>query len=211
MISFRVDDMTCGHCVGAITQAVKQVDPAADLQVDLASHRVGISGTSATAAAFCAAMAEAGYTPVELASVGAGEAGFPGRTAGDHVGPARRPGQRAAAPVAAAGLGHHTGHADRCGEGVDAVVHHVGLGRDHGERLGVDRRRLGGGLDGLRGRSGVFAVREAAGAQGVALQRSLKAQGKRLATLAVDGLSADEQAQLQALLLRLKRNLEAAG
>ena len=31
---FRVDDMTCGHCVQAITRAVKAVDPEASVVVD---------------------------------------------------------------------------------------------------------------------------------------------------------------------------------
>lgn len=73
MITFRVDDMTCGHCVGAITKAVQQVDPAADLQIDLASHRVEIGRSVASAAAFSAAMAEAGYTPVIVEAVAAGD------------------------------------------------------------------------------------------------------------------------------------------
>ena len=29
MIAFRVDDMTCGHCVKAITQAVRDADAGA--------------------------------------------------------------------------------------------------------------------------------------------------------------------------------------
>lgn len=29
MITFEVNDMTCGHCVGAITKAVGFVDPGA--------------------------------------------------------------------------------------------------------------------------------------------------------------------------------------
>jgi len=85
MITFRVDDMTCGHCVGAITKAVQQVDPAADLQIDLATHRVQIGRSVASAAAFGAAMAEAGYTPAVLddaTAVGAPQPGAKGGCCG---------------------------------------------------------------------------------------------------------------------------------
>jgi len=40
MITFEVNDMTCGHCVSSITRAVKALDPAAKVQIDLAAHRV---------------------------------------------------------------------------------------------------------------------------------------------------------------------------
>lgn len=35
MIELHVDGMTCGHCVSAVTRAVKSVDPQANVQVDL--------------------------------------------------------------------------------------------------------------------------------------------------------------------------------
>jgi copper chaperone len=34
--------MTCGHCVRAVTQAVKTVDPEAEVRVDLGSKRVRV-------------------------------------------------------------------------------------------------------------------------------------------------------------------------
>lgn len=64
MIAFEVRDMTCGHCVGAITQAVKGVDPGAQVRIDLASHRVEINPSAADARVFSDAIREAGYTPV---------------------------------------------------------------------------------------------------------------------------------------------------
>lgn len=64
MIAFEVNDMTCGHCVRAITQAVQEADPGAQVQVDLAAHRVQVEPAQADAAALQAAIAEAGYTPV---------------------------------------------------------------------------------------------------------------------------------------------------
>ena len=71
MIAFQVNDMTCGHCVGAITRAVQGVDPQAQVQVDLAAHRVEIESGQADAARLRGAIEAAGYTPLELAG-GAG-------------------------------------------------------------------------------------------------------------------------------------------
>jgi copper chaperone len=63
MIAFEVQDMSCGHCVGAITQAVKSADPGAQVEVDLASHRVKIQPAAADEAELAEAIREAGYTP----------------------------------------------------------------------------------------------------------------------------------------------------
>lgn len=62
MIHFEVNDMTCGHCVRAITQAVQAADPGAQVQVDLATHRVQVQPVAADAAVLRAAIEEAGYT-----------------------------------------------------------------------------------------------------------------------------------------------------
>ena len=64
MIAFEVKDMTCGHCVSTVTQAVKSVDKTASVRVDLATHRVEIEASGANAQALQAAIADAGYTPV---------------------------------------------------------------------------------------------------------------------------------------------------
>lgn len=42
MIELTVNDMTCGHCVKAVTQALKAVDPAAGVDIDLAAKRVRV-------------------------------------------------------------------------------------------------------------------------------------------------------------------------
>ena len=68
MISFQVDDMTCGHCVSSITKAVKAVDGEANVQVDLATHRVDIEPTGTDASKLSDAIKEAGYTPVAIAA-----------------------------------------------------------------------------------------------------------------------------------------------
>lgn len=65
MITLQVNDMTCGHCVGQITKAVKAVDPDATLEFELASHQVRI-GSDHAHAGLSEAIAGAGYTPVLL-------------------------------------------------------------------------------------------------------------------------------------------------
>jgi copper chaperone len=67
MITFQVDDMSCGHCVAAITRAVKEADRDAQVQIDLSTHRVSIEAAQADAAALADAIREAGYTPVPAA------------------------------------------------------------------------------------------------------------------------------------------------
>ncbi|MBA1230479.1 heavy-metal-associated domain-containing protein [Pseudomonas viridiflava] len=39
---FNVQGMTCGHCVRAVTQAIKNEDPTADVQIELASKEVKV-------------------------------------------------------------------------------------------------------------------------------------------------------------------------
>ena len=63
MIEFTVNDMTCGHCVSTITKAVKGVDAAGKVEIDLAAHRVRIDSAH-EAAEFREAISEAGFTPV---------------------------------------------------------------------------------------------------------------------------------------------------
>ena len=64
MIAFEVKDMTCGHCVSAITKAVKATDKDAKVEVDLANQRVEIEPTAPNAAELRDAIKEAGYTPI---------------------------------------------------------------------------------------------------------------------------------------------------
>ena len=60
MIEFEVKDMSCGHCVSTVTKTVKLVDPAAGVQVDLASKKVSIE-SSKDRSEFAEALTEAGY------------------------------------------------------------------------------------------------------------------------------------------------------
>lgn len=63
MMAFKVNDMSCGHCVNAVTKAAKSVDAGATVEVDLASKLVRIAHTSASATQMAEALKEAGYTP----------------------------------------------------------------------------------------------------------------------------------------------------
>lgn len=62
MLEFELKDMSCGHCVGVIQKTVRDLDPAAKLEVDLAAHRVKIE-TDVTPAEVAQALTEAGYPP----------------------------------------------------------------------------------------------------------------------------------------------------
>lgn len=62
MHTFKVNDMSCNHCVQTITQAAQAVDPQAKVTVDLAGKAVHID-SSADIARFRDAISEAGYTP----------------------------------------------------------------------------------------------------------------------------------------------------
>jgi copper chaperone len=59
--SFNVQGMSCGHCVGAVTQAVKGVDPQAEVKVDLASGKVEVQ-SELERAEIAKAIEEEGYT-----------------------------------------------------------------------------------------------------------------------------------------------------
>ena len=62
MIQFQIPNMTCGHCVRAITEAVQSVDPAARVLADLPQHQVQVQST-APREALVASLTEAGYAP----------------------------------------------------------------------------------------------------------------------------------------------------
>lgn len=82
MITFEVNDMTCGHCVSTIAKALQAADKDAKVEIDLASHRVQVQPAAADAGELAEAIREAGYTPVP---VPAGAAG-PGKPAGSCCG-----------------------------------------------------------------------------------------------------------------------------
>jgi copper chaperone len=70
---FQVEGMSCQHCIAAVTNAVREHDAAAQVQVDLASGRV-VVGSTQSADVLKAAIAEAGYTVKAVAPGIAGDA-----------------------------------------------------------------------------------------------------------------------------------------
>jgi copper chaperone len=64
-MEFRIPDMSCGHCASRVTAALRALDPAAVVEVDLASHRVVTQGRFDAPAAL-EALTGAGFTPGEI-------------------------------------------------------------------------------------------------------------------------------------------------
>ncbi len=64
-IRYHVPDMSCGHCVDTITQAVGQVAPGSQVDVDLPTHTVTVLGAT-DGDAVQAAIRDAGYSPTEV-------------------------------------------------------------------------------------------------------------------------------------------------
>lgn len=60
MLQLKVSGMTCGHCVSAVTQAVRAVPGARDVSVDLQGGQVTVTGNP-DEQAVRAAIAEEGY------------------------------------------------------------------------------------------------------------------------------------------------------
>ena len=57
---FEVQGMTCGHCERAVTSAIQQLDPQAQVRIDRAHNRVDVDSTQPREA-LAAAIAEEGY------------------------------------------------------------------------------------------------------------------------------------------------------
>jgi copper chaperone len=66
MLKLKVEEMSCGHCVKAVTEAAKSVENVDQVEVDLDGGQVTVTG-SADSAAVIAAISEAGY-PAQQAS-----------------------------------------------------------------------------------------------------------------------------------------------
>lgn len=62
MIEFELKDMTCGHCVGVVRQTVKTIDDDAQVDIDLATHKVRIDSDE-DPQVFVTALTDAGYSP----------------------------------------------------------------------------------------------------------------------------------------------------
>lgn len=61
MLEMTLPGMTCGGCARGVTAAIKSVDPAAEVVIDVSSRNVQVK-TDASADAVKAAVEEAGFT-----------------------------------------------------------------------------------------------------------------------------------------------------
>jgi copper chaperone CopZ len=59
--TYTVTGMTCGHCVMSVTEEVSEVAGVTDVDVDLASGRLSVSGDEFADDAVRAAVEDAGY------------------------------------------------------------------------------------------------------------------------------------------------------
>ncbi|MBB4519003.1 heavy-metal-associated domain-containing protein [Paraburkholderia fungorum] len=66
-IEFQVEGMSCQHCVTAVTNAIREHDDTAQVQIDLATGRVAIESTQ-PAGTLKSAIDEAGYTVTGVVS-----------------------------------------------------------------------------------------------------------------------------------------------
>lgn len=60
MTTYKVPDMTCGHCAGVVTEALKSLDPAAEIKIEVMKKEVSVK-SEASADKILAALADAGY------------------------------------------------------------------------------------------------------------------------------------------------------
>jgi copper chaperone len=60
MITLNVPDMSCGHCAGVITKALRQLDPAAVVGFDMHNRQVQVD-TAQSVADIVKALDAAGY------------------------------------------------------------------------------------------------------------------------------------------------------
>lgn len=62
-LTLRVPDMSCGHCVASVSDAVRQVEGVSDVSVDLEAKRVDVEGEGLELAPVAQAIRDAGYEP----------------------------------------------------------------------------------------------------------------------------------------------------
>ena len=68
MQRFKITGMTCEHCVRAVTNAVRDVDPGAAVAVDLGTGRLTVENGTAPASRIAEAVAAEGYTAEPIAA-----------------------------------------------------------------------------------------------------------------------------------------------
>jgi copper chaperone len=64
-IEFKVEGMSCQHCVAAVTRAIQEQDAGAQVRVDLPAGKVAVQ-SGASVDTLKAAIDEAGYTVVGI-------------------------------------------------------------------------------------------------------------------------------------------------
>ncbi len=64
MQTFKVEEMSCGHCVSTVTKAVQSIDPQARVDADLTTGTVTVE-SSASHTQLAAIIEKAGYPVVE--------------------------------------------------------------------------------------------------------------------------------------------------
>jgi copper chaperone len=62
-LTLRVPDMSCGHCVSAVSGAVRGLPGVTEVEVDLESKLVEVDGDGVDVAPVQEAIREAGYEP----------------------------------------------------------------------------------------------------------------------------------------------------
>lgn len=67
MTEFQVQGMSCQHCVAAVTRSIQEIDPSAQVRVDLENGKVAVDSTQPEQA-LKDAIDDAGYTVVGVAS-----------------------------------------------------------------------------------------------------------------------------------------------
>ena len=58
--TFQVTGMTCGHCEKAVTRAIRQIDPQAEVQIDRSQNKVEVQSQQ-PCEALARAIVEEGY------------------------------------------------------------------------------------------------------------------------------------------------------
>ncbi|MDK1493783.1 heavy-metal-associated domain-containing protein [Sinorhizobium sp. 7-81] len=65
MQRYKIDDMSCGHCVSTVEKAIRGIDPAAKVNVDLGTKEVSVE-TTADSGMIAQALKTAGYDSLRL-------------------------------------------------------------------------------------------------------------------------------------------------
>jgi copper chaperone len=62
-LTYSVPAMSCGHCINAITDEVKQIEGVSDVAIDLATKLVVVTGAGLNDTVIREAIVEAGFDP----------------------------------------------------------------------------------------------------------------------------------------------------